>query len=82
MQYTKDNKNPHINCQGIATSLFGNNKQSTLAEEYVNLLTSSAVPKVMMLQEIQQAITENTTLQCLMHLTQTQLRVPQFRQTT
>ena len=54
------------------TSLVGNNKQSTIAEEYVNLLTSLAVPKAMMLQEIQQATTEDATMQCLMHLTRTQ----------
>ena len=51
-----------------------------MAEEYVNLLTSSAVPKAMTLQEIQQATTEDATMQCLMYLTQTQ--VTQFRQTT
>ena len=34
------------------TSLVGNNTQTTMAEEYVNLLTSSAVPKAMTLQEI------------------------------
>ena len=33
---------------------------------------SSAVPKAMTLQEIQQAITEDMTLQCLIHLTQNQ----------
>ena len=43
-----------------------------MAEEYVNLLTSSAVPKAMTLQEIQQATTEDATMQCLMHLTRTQ----------
>ena len=51
------------------TRLDGNNKQSTMAEEYVNLLTSSTVPKAMMLQVIQQATTEDATVQYLMHLT-------------
>ena len=43
-----------------------------MAKEYVNLLTSSAVPKAMTLQEIQQATTEDAMMQCLMHLTRTQ----------
>ena len=36
---------------------------------YVNLLMSSADPKAMTLEEMQQATTEDVTLQCLMHLT-------------
>ena len=43
-----------------------------MAEEYVNLLMSSAVPKAMILQEIQQATTADITLQWLIHLTQNQ----------
>ena len=39
---------------------------------YVNLLMSSAVPKDMTLEEMQQATTEDVTFQCLMHLTQKQ----------
>ena len=59
VQHTKDNVNPsdylsrHIN-------LVGNNKQSTMAEEYMYLLTSLAVPKAKTLQEIQQATTKDT----------------------
>ena len=71
VQHTKGNKNPS-DYLSRHTSLVGNNKQSTMAEEYVNLLTSSAVPKAMTLQEIQQATTEDATMQCLMHLTRTQ----------
>ena len=39
-----------------------------MAQEYVNLLTSLAVPKAVMLREVQQATTEDAMLQCLMHL--------------
>ena len=68
VQHTKGNENPS-DYLSRHTSLVGDNKQTTMAEEYVNLLTSSAVPKAMTLQEIQQATTEDATLQCLMHLT-------------
>ena len=71
VQHTKGNENPS-DYLSRHTRLVGDNKQSTMAEEYVNLLTSQAVPKAMTLQEIQQVTTEDPTLQCLMHLTRTQ----------
>lgn len=37
-------------------------------EEYVNFLSVNAVPKAMTLQEIQQATTQDKTLQCVAHL--------------
>ena len=40
-------------------------KQGVLAEDYVNFLTSHAVPKAMTLTEIQQATLEDVTLQSL-----------------
>ena len=70
VQHTKGNENPS-DYLSRHTSLVGNNKQSTMAEEYVNFLTWSAVPKAMMPQEVKQATTEGATLQCLMHLTRT-----------
>ena len=51
VQHIKGNENPS-GYLSRHTSLVGSNKQSTMAEEYVNLLTSSAVPKAMTLQEI------------------------------
>ena len=71
VQHTKGNENPS-DYLSRHTSLVGDNKQTTMAEKYVNLLTSSAVPKAMTLQEIQKITTEDATLQCLMHLTRTQ----------
>ena len=71
VQHTKGNENPS-DYLSRHTSLVGDNKQCTMEEEYVNLLTSLAIPKAMTLQEIQQATTEDAMLQCLMHLTQTQ----------
>ena len=71
VQHTKGNENPS-DYLSRHTRLVGDNKQSTMAEEYVNLLTSQAVPKAMTLQEIQQVTTEDPTLQGLMHLTRTQ----------
>ena len=58
VQHTKGNKNPS-DYLSRHTSLVGDNKQSTMAEEYVNLLTSSAVPKAMTLQEIQHTTGHN-----------------------
>ena len=52
------------------TSLSSGDKQGTMAEEYVNFLVSSAVPKAMTLEEIQQATAVDVTLQCLVHFIQ------------
>ena len=52
VQHAKGNENPS-DYLSRHTRLVGDNKQSTMAEEYVNLLTSQAVPKAMTLQEIQ-----------------------------
>ena len=52
------------------TSLISADKQGTMAEEYVNFLVSSAVPKAMTLEEIQQATAVDVTLQCVVYLTQ------------
>ena len=71
MKHTKGNENPS-DYLSRHTSLVCDDKQGTMAEEYVNLLTLSAVPKAMTLQEIQQATTEDPTLQYLMYLTQNQ----------
>ncbi len=47
-------------------------RQSSLAEEYVNFLSSHAVPKAMTLDEIQRATVQDRTLQCVTHLVRTQ----------
>ena len=70
-KHTKGNENPS-DYLSRHTSLVCDDKQGAMAEEYVNLLMSSAVPKAMTLQEIQQATTEDMTLKCLIHLTQNQ----------
>ena len=44
-------------------------EDTTLAEEYVNFISSNAVPKAMTLAEIQHATTQDKTLQCVIHLT-------------
>ena len=68
-KHTKGKENPSDYLSRY-TSLVCDDKQGTIiAEEYVNLLMSSAVPKAMTLQEIQQATTK---LQCLIYLTQNQ----------
>ena len=41
-----------------------------MTEEYVNFVTSFAVPKAMTLEEIKQATAEDVTLQCLAYLIQ------------
>ena len=46
-------------------------KQSALAEEYVNFLTSHAVPKAMTLAQIQQATSEDPILQSLAEMIRT-----------
>ena len=46
-------------------------KQSALAEEYVNFLTSHAVPKAMTLAQIQQATSEDPILQSLAEIIRT-----------
>ena len=51
VKHTKGNENPS-DYLSRHTSLVCDDKQGTRAEEYVNLLTSSAVPKAMTLQEI------------------------------
>ena len=54
------------------SSLNDDDKQGTLAEEYVNFLTSAAVPKAMTLAEIQEATAQDVTMQCLANLIRTQ----------
>ena len=54
------------------SSLNDDNKQGTLAEEYVNFLASAAVPKAMTLAEIQEATAQDVTMQCLANLIRTQ----------
>ena len=55
------------------SSLKENDKQGTLAEEYVNFLASAAVPKAMTLAKIQEATAQDVTMQCLANLIRTQL---------
>ena len=43
-------------------------EDTTLAEEYVNFISSNAVPKAMTLAEIQHATTQDKTLQCVIRL--------------
>ena len=43
-------------------------RENTIAEEYINFLSSNAVPKAMTLKGIQQAMTQDKTLQCVAHL--------------
>ena len=43
-------------------------RENTIAEEYVNFLSSNAVPKAMTLKGIQQATTQDKTLQCVAYL--------------
>jgi len=50
------------------TNLISSDQQDKMAEQYVNFVTSFAVPKAMTLPEIQQATTEDVTLQCLMYV--------------
>ena len=66
------------------SSLEENDKQGTLAEEYVNFLASAAVPKAMTLAEIQEATAQDITMQCLAYLIPTQSwrnidKLPQFQ---
>ena len=46
-------------------TMVSDEKQGTLAEDYVNFLTSQAVPRAMTVEEIQQATLQDTTLQRL-----------------
>ena len=50
--HTKGSDNPS-DYLSRHTSLIGNDKQDNIAEEYVNFITSFAVPKAMTLEEIQ-----------------------------
>ena len=43
-------------------------RENTIAEEYVHFLSSNAVPKAMTLKVIQQATTQDKTLQCVAYL--------------
>ena len=54
------------------SSLNADDKQDTLAEEYVNFLALAAVPKAMTLAEIQEATAQDITMQCLANLIRTQ----------
>ena len=54
------------------SSLNVDDKQDTLAEEYVNFLALAAVSKAMTLAEIQEATAQDITMQCLANLIRTQ----------
>ena len=62
--HTKGSDNPS-DYLSRHTSLTSNDKQDRMAEEYVNFVTSFAVPKAMTLDEIKQATAEDVTLQYL-----------------
>ena len=67
--HTKGSDNPS-DYLSRHTSLTSNDKQDKMAEEYVNFVTSFAVPKAMTLDEIKQATAEDVTLQYLAYLIQ------------
>ena len=64
MVHTKGSDNPS-DYLSRHTNLTSNDKQDKMAEEYVNFVTSFAVPKAMTLEEIKQATAEDVTLQYL-----------------